>query len=316
MLHEVAASDLEISAIVNPIHKLLRVRTFSGSIEAIDLEKKCVAVSHGADRHAHELGYDHLIVALGSSTNFLGIPGLEECALTIKTLTYAVALRNQLITQLEEANSECAAEDRQPLLTFVVVGAGFAGVETLGAVNDFVRESICYYPNLNPNLVRTVLISSEEFVLPELGPKLGAYALRKLIARGIEVIAGVRVVAICNGWLSFQMEGRSVLKPWCRRRETRRILSSPSYRCRRKADESRSTNILKFRTHRACGRWVIARWYRTARPEDSIRRPRSTHFAKADASRATSPRRSSAAGRKPFDSPPSDASLPSAIALE
>jgi NADH dehydrogenase len=126
MLHEVAASDLEISAIVNPIHKLLRrVRTFSGSIEAIDREKKCVAVSHGADRHAHELVFDHLIVALGSSPNFLGIHRLEECALTIKTLTDAVALRNQLITQLEEANSECAAEDRQPLLTFVVVGAGF-----------------------------------------------------------------------------------------------------------------------------------------------------------------------------------------------
>ena len=210
MLHEVAASDLEISAIVNPIHKLLRrVRTFSGSIEAIDLEKKCVAVSHGADRHAHELVYDHLIVALGTSTNFLGIPGLKECALTIKTLTDAVALRNRLITQLEEANSECAAEERQPLLTFVVVGAGFAGVETLGAINDFVRESIRFYPNLNPNLVRTVLISSEEFVLPELGLKLGAYAQRKLIARGVEVIAGVRVIGICDGLVELS-DGRKI----------------------------------------------------------------------------------------------------------
>jgi NADH dehydrogenase len=82
-------------------------------------------------------------------------------------------------------------------------------VETLGAVNDFVRESIRYYPNLNPNLVRTVLISSEEFVLPELGPKLGAYAQRKLIARGIEVIAGVRVVAICDGLVELS-DGRKI----------------------------------------------------------------------------------------------------------
>ena len=210
MLHEVAASDLEINAIINPIHKLLRrVRTFTGSIEAIDLEGKCVAVSHGVDRHAHELGYNHLVLALGSSTNFLGIPGLEKCALTIKTLTDAVALRNRLITHLEEANSECAAEERQPLLSFVVVGAGFAGVETLGAINDFVRESIRFYPNLNPNLVRTVLISSEEFVLPELGPKLGAYAQKKLMGRGVEIIAGVRVIAVCDGLVELS-DGRKI----------------------------------------------------------------------------------------------------------
>ena len=106
----------------------------------------------------------------------------------IKTLDDAIALRNHLITHLEEANSECAAGERQPLLTFVVVGAGFAGVETLGGINDFVREAIRFYPNLTPEFVRTILISSEEFILPELGNKLGAYAQRKLAARGVEVV--------------------------------------------------------------------------------------------------------------------------------
>lgn len=210
MLHEVAASDLDINAIVNPLRKLLRrVRTFNGSIEMIDLERKCVAVSHGFDTHGHELQYDHLILALGSSTNFLGIPGLQECALTIKTLNDAIELRNRLITHLEEANSECAADERQPLLTFVVAGAGFAGVETLGAINDFVRESVRFYPNLNPNLVRTVLISSEEFVLPELGPKLGAYAQRKLAARGVEVITRARVTAMHKGLVELS-DGRKI----------------------------------------------------------------------------------------------------------
>jgi NADH:ubiquinone reductase (H+-translocating) len=128
LLHEVAASDLELSAVVNPLRKLLRrVRTFRGCIETMNLESKCVAVSHGFDRHVHELPYDHLILALGSSTNFFGLPGLKDVALTIKTLNDAIELRNRLITHLEEANSECAADQRQPLLTFVVAGAGFAG---------------------------------------------------------------------------------------------------------------------------------------------------------------------------------------------
>jgi NADH:ubiquinone reductase (H+-translocating) len=210
MLHEVAASDLDMNAIVNPIHKMLRrVRTFSGSIQTIDLERKSVSVTHGFESHAHELQYDHLILALGSSTNFFGIPGLQGSALTIKTVNDAVVLRNRLITQLEEANSECAAEGRQPLLTFVVAGAGFAGVETLGAINDFVRESIRFYPNLNPNLVRTVLISSEEFVLPELGAKLGAYAQKKLTARGIEIVAGARVTRLCGGEVELS-DGRKI----------------------------------------------------------------------------------------------------------
>jgi NADH:ubiquinone reductase (H+-translocating) len=200
MLHEVAASDLELSAIVNPLRKLLRrVKTFTGFIESINLESKCVAVAHGFDSHVHELPYDHLILALGSSTNFFGLPGLKDVALTIKTLNDAIKLRNRLITHLEEANSECAADGRQPLLTFVVAGAGFAGVETLGGINDFIREAVRFYPNLKPELVRTVLISSDEFILPELGHRLGTYAQRKLAARGVEIIAPARVTAVRDG---------------------------------------------------------------------------------------------------------------------
>jgi NADH dehydrogenase len=200
MLHEVAASDLEMNTIVNPLRKLLRrVKTFTGSIETINLEEKCVAVSHGFDSHVHKLPYDQLILALGSSTNFFELPGLKDIALTIKTLNDAIELRNRLIAHLEEANSECAADGRQPLLTFVVAGAGFAGVETLGGINDFVREAIRFYPNLKPELVRTVLISSDEFILPELGHKLGAYAQRKLAARGVEIITCARVTAVRAG---------------------------------------------------------------------------------------------------------------------
>ena len=79
MLHEVAASDLEMNTIVNPLRKMLRrVKTFTGNIETINLERRCVAVTHGFDRHVHELAYDHLIIALGSSTNFFGLPGVQD----------------------------------------------------------------------------------------------------------------------------------------------------------------------------------------------------------------------------------------------
>jgi NADH:ubiquinone reductase (H+-translocating) len=210
MLHEVAASDLEMNTIVNPPRKLLRrVKTFTGFIETINMERRCVAVTHGFDRRVHELSYDHLIIALGSSTNFFGLPGVQDIALTIKTHEDAVELRSRLITYLEEANSECAAGERQPLLTFVVVGAGFAGVETLGGINDFVREAIRCYPNLTPELVRTILISSEEFILPEFGAKLGAYAQRKLAARGVEIITRARVTSVCDGIVELS-DGRTV----------------------------------------------------------------------------------------------------------
>jgi NADH:quinone reductase (non-electrogenic) len=143
MLHEVAASDVELSAIINPLRKLLRrVNTFVGSVDRIDVENRRVTVCHGFDDHSHELPYDHLMIALGSSTNFFRLPGVEESSLTVKSLEDAVRLRSRLISHLEEANSECAAGARNPLLTFVVAGAGFAGVETLGGINDFVREAL------------------------------------------------------------------------------------------------------------------------------------------------------------------------------
>ena len=123
MLHEVAASDLDITHIVNPIRKLLhRANFFEGDVEYIDLPNKCVGVSHGYAPHPHELPYDHLVLALGSITNFFNLPGLEDHALTMKSLGDAIHVRNRLIANLEEASSECAAHGRAPLLSVVVAG--------------------------------------------------------------------------------------------------------------------------------------------------------------------------------------------------
>ncbi len=197
MLHEVAASDLDLTHIVNPIRKLLkRVGFFCGEVESIDLQRKLVAVWHGDDHHHHELPYDHLVIAMGSVTNFYGLPGLSERALTMKTLGDAIGLRNRIIANLEQADFECCADQRRHLLTFVVAGGGFAGVETAASIHDFILEALHFYRNLAPEMVRVVLVHSGEIILPELSPRLGAYAQKKLAARGVEIITKARVASL------------------------------------------------------------------------------------------------------------------------
>jgi NADH dehydrogenase len=196
MLHEVAASDLDITHIVSPLRTLLtRTRIIIGDVETVDVERRRVTVSHGFERHDHELVYDHLVFALGSITNFYGLPGLEQRALTMKTLGDAIHLRNRVIATLEEADTECA-DGRDGLLTFVVAGGGFAGVETIAGVNDFVRDAVAFYPRLPSDRIRMVLVHSGATILPELGDSLGGYAQRKLAARGIEILTNARVAGL------------------------------------------------------------------------------------------------------------------------
>jgi hypothetical protein len=123
------------------------------------------------------------------------LPGLEERALLIKSLGDAIKLRNHLIEQLEEADSECV-KDKNALLTFVVVGGGFAGVETVDGINDFVREVLPSYSHLREGMLRVVLVHAGAVVLPELGEKLGVYAQKKLVQRGIEIRHNTRVKGV------------------------------------------------------------------------------------------------------------------------
>jgi NADH:quinone reductase (non-electrogenic) len=197
MLHEIAASDLDLTNIVNPVRKMIRrVNFFCGDVDKIDIESKQVVVSHGFDRHSHTLEYDHLVLALGSVTNFFNLPGVAERALTMKSLGDAIQLRNRLIAHLEEADTECARTERPPLLTFVVAGGGFAGVETIASINDFLRDALPFYPNLKEEMLRVVLVHPGEFILPELGGKLGRYADKKVRARGVEIFSKSKVAAV------------------------------------------------------------------------------------------------------------------------
>jgi NADH dehydrogenase len=196
MLHEVAASDLDITNIVSPVRKLVsNMEFFDGDVEGVDLLARRVTVSHG-DGHTHDLPYDQLVLAPGSVTNFFNLPGLEERAITMKSLGDAIALRNRMIQQLEEAETECGAPDRDHLMTFVVAGGGFAGVETIAGMNDFVHQALPFYPHIPREKVRFILVHPGEVILPELSEKLGRYAQRKLEARGVEIRSKTKVSCV------------------------------------------------------------------------------------------------------------------------
>ncbi len=187
MLHEVAASDLDPSDIVNPIRKLLKHVTFyEALVESIDLDARTVDISYGFPRKHRTLGYDHLVIGLGSSTRFFD-DQTAKYAIEMKTLGDALFLRNRMIGTLESATVEEDPAERQRLMTFVVAGGGFAGVETVGAMNDFLRDALRYYPKVDRTLLRIVLCHHGEVLLPEFDPKLGHYTADKLRQAGIDV---------------------------------------------------------------------------------------------------------------------------------
>jgi len=199
MLHEVAASDLDLTTIVNPVRKMLRrVHFFAGEVNQIDIEQRRVLVSHGFDHHHHTLEFDFLVLGLGSVTNHYGLPGLQEHALTMKSLGDAMRLRNHLIAHLEEADSDCC-KVKEPLLAFVVAGGGFAGVETVAGINDFVRGALRSYPHLTEEMLRVVLVHPGPVILPELNERLGAYAQRRLAGRKVEIRLNTRVEGFSGG---------------------------------------------------------------------------------------------------------------------
>src|SRR5436309_3600629 len=210
MLHEIAASDLEITNIVNPLRKLLRkVDVLVGDVNQIDLRTKRVLISRGYRKPLQKLDYDHLVIALGSTTNFYDLPGLAELAVPMKSLRDAIQLRGQILRHLEEANSEGDPAEQQSSLSFVVAGGGFAGVETVAALNDFVREALRFYPNLCEDMLRVMLVHSGPAILPELGESLGRYAEKVLARRGVEIRLKNRVKSVTESKV-FLADGVSI----------------------------------------------------------------------------------------------------------
>jgi NADH dehydrogenase len=189
MLAEVAGSSLEPSHISTPLRSSLpRTNFIRATVETIDLEKRIVKLATDPsrqDRGPREIPYDQLVLALGAISNYLGMANVQKHALDFKSLLDAIRVRNRVIEMFERADAEINPELRQRLLTFVIAGGGFAGVELAGALNDFGRGILADYPNLRPEDLNVILVHSREHILPELSESLGRYAQEKMADRGV-----------------------------------------------------------------------------------------------------------------------------------
>src|SRR5271156_1096628 len=216
MLGEVAGSSLEPSHISTPLRSSLRRTEFIRSVvPGVDLEKRVVVLRTPASADEassrREVPYDHLVFALGSVSNYLGMVNVEKCAYNFKSLLDAIRIRNHVIEMFERADLLSDPSLRAPLLTFVIAGGGFAGVELAGALNDFAHGILADYPNLNAQELHVILVHARDRILPELSASLGHYAQEKMEARGVTFRLNTRltdvnpgVVSVSNGEIHAQ----------------------------------------------------------------------------------------------------------------
>jgi NADH dehydrogenase len=196
MLPEVISGSLALADVVSPIRRLCpRTNLVTREIEDIDLENRVITVSPGFRPRQLKLHYDYLVIALGNVTNFYGMPGMLENGKPFKTLADAMVLRNHVIRTLEEADVEEDPELRRKLLTFVVGGGGFSGVEVIAELNDFVRAVKKNYLRLRDQPHRCVLVHSRNRILQEMAEPLALFAQKTLRKRGVEIILEDRLVA-------------------------------------------------------------------------------------------------------------------------
>lgn len=196
MLPEVASGMLHPSDVSTPIRNFCKTAQFyHAKITEINLEKQNVMIKRIFDQKSITLEYDYLIIALGSVDNFFGNKNMEKYSFTIKTLEDALAIRNHIISMLESADYEDNPTLQDELVNFVVVGGGFAGVEIAAEINHFVKDAAKhYYKKIDPKMLRVILISARNGILPELGVELGEYSLRFLKKSGVEVITNTKAI--------------------------------------------------------------------------------------------------------------------------
>lgn len=194
LLPEVPSGSIQPKHIVFPLRALLRRTTVKqAELQSINLERREIVARHCGKCGRYTIPFDQLVISLGSVSNFFGLPGVAEHALTIKSLADAASLHAHIIDKLEHADLESDPARRRELLTFVIAGGGFAGVETLAELNDFVRGAGNYYPSILPDEIRVVLVHSGNRILPEVSESLSQYALNKLRDNGVEVLLETRV---------------------------------------------------------------------------------------------------------------------------
>jgi NADH dehydrogenase len=198
-LPEAAAGNLSPRHLVAPLRRVLpKVRILNGTVTKVDHGERTVTFQP-AEGKPRQVAYDVIVMAAGSISRTLPIPGLTDIGIGFKTVGEAIALRNRVLHLLDVAESTDDLKVRRRALTFVVVGAGFAGVEALAELEDMAKDSVRYYRNLRPSDIRWVLVEATNRVLPEVGPEMGKWTLEQLRERGIDVKLETRLESCVDG---------------------------------------------------------------------------------------------------------------------
>ena len=194
LLPEVASGTINAPDAVAPLRYLLpNVRLRMAQVTSVDFDNRAVTYLQGSKRRPQTLGYDHLVLAMGQRTLLDLFPGFREHSICIRNLADAHELRNKVIRRLEHADITEDADLKRRLLTFVVAGGGFSGVETIGELVEMIRRTLRFYPNVSANDIRAVLIQRDSRILPALPPRLGEYAERALRKRNVEVLCNASI---------------------------------------------------------------------------------------------------------------------------
>jgi NADH dehydrogenase len=196
ILPEAASGTIEPRHVVVPLRQMCRhAELLLGTATTLDEERRVVSVDT-ADAGSFEVSYEQLVLAPGAVTRTFPVPGLAEHALGFKDLADAIHLRNRVLRALEAADEEADAAAAARQLSFVFVGAGYAGVEALAELSDLVADALRYYPRLRDVPQRWVLVDAAPKILPEIPTRLGEYAARELVGRGVEIHVGTTLESI------------------------------------------------------------------------------------------------------------------------
>ncbi len=198
-LPEAASGNIEPRHVVVPLRTVLKhVRLLNGHVEHIDHVARTARI-RPIDGDEYSIGYDHIVLGPGSVSRVLQVPGLAENAVGFKTVSEAIYLRNQVLSRMDAAESTNDPAVKQRALTFTFVGGGYAGVEALAELEDLARAACRYYPSIEREDMRWVLVEAADGILPEIGDSLARYALQRLRDRDIEVHLETRLESAEGG---------------------------------------------------------------------------------------------------------------------
>jgi NADH dehydrogenase len=198
-LPEAAAGSIEPRHVVVPLRKVLRkCKVVTARVDKVDHASRRAWLTT-SDGHTSTVDYDLLVMSPGSIARTLPVPGLAEQGISFQTVGEAIYLRNHVLSRLDTASTTEDAALRRRLLTFLVIGGGYAGIEALAELEDMARYALRYHPEITPEEMRWVLVEATARVMPEVSPKLGVYTVRQLTERGIQVFLETRVDTMVDG---------------------------------------------------------------------------------------------------------------------